>query len=46
MQADKQVQAAFDLLADKARYDSILRPRPQAVPAAKIQPVQKKDKKK
>ena len=46
LQADKQVQAAFDLLADKARYDSILRPRPQTVSAAKIQPVQKKGKKK
>ena len=41
LQIDKQVQAAFDLLADKAKYDSILQPKPQAVAEAKAQPVAK-----
>lgn len=41
LQMDKQVQAAFDLLADKAKYDSILQPKPQAVAEAKAQPVAK-----
>ena len=41
LQMDKQVQAAFDLLADKAKYDSILQPKPQAVAVAKAQPVAK-----
>lgn len=41
LQMDKQVQAAFDLLADKAKYDSILQPKPQAVAEAKAQTVAK-----
>ena len=41
LQIDKQVQAAFDLLADKAKYDSILQPKPQAVAEAKAQTVAK-----
>lgn len=41
LQMDKQVQAAFDLLADKAKYDSILQPKPQAVAVAKAQAVAK-----
>lgn len=46
LQADKQVQAAFDLLADKAKYDDILKPKPQTIPMTKIQPAQKTQKKK
>ena len=42
LQADKQVQAAFDLLADKAKYNSILQPKPQQPAVTKAQPKRKK----
>ena len=42
LQADKQVQAAFDLLADKAKYNSILQPKPQQPVVTKAQPKRKK----
>ena len=42
LRTDKQVKAAFDLLSDKAKYDSILRPTPVALPTTKPQPQQKK----
>ena len=42
LRTDKQVKAAFDLLSDKAKYDSILRPTPVALPTTKSQPQQKK----
>ena len=45
LQADKQVQAAFDLLADKTKYDDILKPKPQTVAVAEAQPAQKAQKK-
>ncbi len=46
LRTDKQVKAAFDLLADKAKYDSILRPTPVVQPTTKPQPQQKKKGKK
>lgn len=42
LRTDKQVKAAFDLLSDKAKYNSILRPTPVALPTTKPQPQQKK----
>ncbi len=46
LRTDKQAKAAFDLLADKAKYDSILRPNPAVQPTTKPQPQQKKKSKK
>lgn len=46
LRTDKQAKAAFDLLADKAKYDSILRPNPAVQPTTKPQPQQKKKGKK
>ncbi len=48
LRTDKQVKAAFDLLADKTKYDSILKPQPISEPAAKplAKPQQKKKQKK
>lgn len=46
LRTDKQAKAAFDLLADKAKYESILRPNPAVPPTTKPQPQQKKKSKK
>ena len=46
LRTDKQAKAAFDLLADKAKYESILRPNPAVQPTTKPQPQQKKKSKK
>ena len=46
LRTDKQAKAAFELLADKAKYEAILRPSPVEQPTVKPQPQQKKKGKK